>query len=355
MGYKEISDMKVARLFGPKDIRIIDMPEPTLASDEVLCKVKRAGICGTDYAIYSGEFSFVKSGQIRFPLTCGHEWSGIVDSTGSAVTAFQPGDRVVGDTVVSCGICPHCLLGQYMHCPKLRCVGTINTWDGAFSEYMVMPQRHLFHLAQNITFDNAAFIEPAATALYAVRLGDVKIGDTVLVLGSGPIGIAAAKLAAMCGASKVVIAARKKFKLDKAIALGVHAAVNLTDITLEDAVHQEFGRDGVDCVVEASGSLDLFKKAVKLTNPGGAISVVAFYEKQMHDFEIDQFVFGDLRIRGVAGSLGMYEPLLKLLANGLVDFSSLITSYISLEQIPDNMKTWHERGHVRIKEMIKFA
>lgn len=346
--------MKVARLFGPEDIRVIDMPKPILAPDEVLCKVKRAGICGTDYAIYSGEFSFVKSGQIQFPMTCGHEWSGIVDSMGSSVTAFQPGDRVVGDTVVSCGICQHCLLGHYMHCSKLRCVGTINTWDGAFSEFMVMPQRHLFHLADNITFDNAAFIEPAATALYAVRLGDVNIGDTVLVLGSGPIGIAAAKLAAMSGAGKVMIAGRKKFKLDKAIALGVHAAINLTDITLEDAVQQEFGPDGVDRIIEASGSIELFKKAAGLINPGGTISVVAFYEKQMHDFEIDQFVFRDLKIRGVAGSLGMYKPLLKLLANGLVDFSSLITSYINLEQLPENMKTWSQRGHVRIKEMIKF-
>jgi 2-desacetyl-2-hydroxyethyl bacteriochlorophyllide A dehydrogenase len=346
--------MKVARLFGPKELRVVDMPKPTLAPDEVLCKVKRAGVCGTDYAIYSGEFSFVKSGQIRFPMTCGHEWSGVVDSIGSTVTAFQPGDRVVGDTVVSCGICQSCLLGKYMHCSKLRCVGTINTWDGAYSEFIVMPQRHLFHLSKNISFDNAAFIEPAATALYSVRLADVQIGDTVLVLGSGPIGIAAAKLAAMAGASKVVIAARKKFKLDKAVALGVHAAVNLADIKLEDAIQQEFGPGGVDRIIEASGSIELFKKAAGLINPGGTISVVAFYETQMHDFEIDQFVFRDLKIRGVAGSLGMYGPLLKLLANGLVDFSSLITSYITLGQLPENMKTWTERENTRIKEMIKF-
>jgi L-iditol 2-dehydrogenase len=347
--------MKVARLFGPGDLRIVELPKPALAPDEVLCKIKRSGICGTDYAIYSGEFSFVKSGAIRFPMTCGHEWSGVVESIGSAVTAFGPGDRVVGDTVVSCGICPNCLIGKYMHCSKLRCVGTINTWDGAYSEYIVMPQRHLFHLAQGISFDNAAYIEPAATALYAVRLADVQIGDSVLVLGSGPIGIAAAKLAVMSGASKVVIAARKKFKLDKALALGVHAAADLTQVALEDAVQQEFAKNGgVDRIIEASGSIELFKKAAGLINPGGTVSVVAFYENLMHDFAIDQFVFRDLKIRGVAGSLGMYGPVLKLMANGLVDFSSLITSYTTLDQVPENLKTWKQREHTRIKEMIKF-
>ncbi|MFH1009551.1 MAG: alcohol dehydrogenase catalytic domain-containing protein, partial [Candidatus Latescibacterota bacterium] len=156
--------MKKARIMGPKDIRVMEVPTPEPGPGEVLCRVVRAGICGTDYAIYTGELSFVKSGQISFPMTPGHEWSGLVTRVGRDVAGFQPGDRVVGDTAVSCGTCYDCLMGQYGRCRDLRCVGTIHTWDGAYAEYMVMPARHLFHLPDSVSWDNGAMVEPAATA-----------------------------------------------------------------------------------------------------------------------------------------------------------------------------------------------
>ncbi|GAI55075.1 unnamed protein product, partial [marine sediment metagenome] len=104
--------MKAARIFGPYDIRLVDVPTPVPGPGEVLCKVSCVGMCGTDYAIYSGEFSFVKDGSIKFPMTPGHEWSGLVEKTGKDVTGFQTGDRVIGDTAVACGVCYECLMGQ---------------------------------------------------------------------------------------------------------------------------------------------------------------------------------------------------------------------------------------------------
>jgi 2-desacetyl-2-hydroxyethyl bacteriochlorophyllide A dehydrogenase len=346
--------MKTARIFGPYDIRIVDVPIPHPQPNEVLCRVIRAGMCGTDYAIYSGEFSFVKNGSIKFPMTPGHEWSGVVEKSGAQVTRFHIGDRVVGDTAVSCGKCQECLLGQYLHCKNLRCVGTINAWDGAYAEYIVMPERHLFHLPDSVSFDNGAMIEPAATALYSVVLGEVKIGDTVLVLGSGPIGIAAAKLAKLCGASKAVIAARKDFKLQKAVDLGVDAAINTTAISLEEGVKQYFGKLGVDRIIEASGSTELFKQALSLINAGGVISVVAFYEKVVDGFDIDRFVFADAKIRAVAGSLGMYEPILRLMASGMLDLTSLITVRCTIADVPAAMKDMKEKNDTRIKQMIEY-
>lgn len=136
-------------------------------------------------------------------MTPGHEWSGIVDKIGEGITGLAPGDRVTGDSIVSCGACYECLNGKYDHCPDLQAVGTIRTWDGAYADYILMPARHLFKLPSNVSFDNAAIVEPAAIALNSVILAGVTVGDRVLVHGTGPIGIAAAKLAKLAGATKV--------------------------------------------------------------------------------------------------------------------------------------------------------
>jgi len=126
---------------------------------DVLTKVKYCGVCGTDVSIYTGETNLVKNGLIKYPVRIGHEWSGIVESVGSGVIEFKAGDRVVGDTVVACGECKACLGGNYMLCPDLRCVGTVNAWDGGFAEYTVFPARHIFRIPDNIALDEAALIE----------------------------------------------------------------------------------------------------------------------------------------------------------------------------------------------------
>jgi 2-desacetyl-2-hydroxyethyl bacteriochlorophyllide A dehydrogenase len=346
--------MEAARIYGPHDIRLTDVPTPVPGRGEVLCRVVRAGICGTDHAIYTGEFSFVKNGMVPFPMTPGHEWSGLIEKIGEGVENLNIGDRVVGDTSVSCGVCYECLIGRYDHCEKSRAVGTILCWDGAYSEFILMPARHVFPLPDTVSFDNAAMVEPAATALYAVTLAEVKIGDTVLVLGSGPIGISAAKLAKLCGASKVVIVGRKDFKLRTAVDLGADASVNTEKIPFEEGVQNAFGDWGVEHVIEASGSIDILTRTLKIVKQSAVVSLVAFYEKLVNGFDIDRFVFGDIKLRGVAGSLGMYRPVLRLMAAGMLDLTPLITARYTLDEIPGIMESMPERNSRRIKEMIEF-
>jgi threonine dehydrogenase-like Zn-dependent dehydrogenase len=343
--------MKAAYIEAPHQLRVSEVKTPEPKQGEVRCKVMRSGICGTDYSIYSGEFSFVKNGAIKFPMLPGHEWSGVVDKVGEGVSIFKQGDRVVGDTAVSCGVCSKCLMGQYFACAGLRCVGTINTWDGAYAEYMFMPARHLFRLPDEVSFDNGAMVEPAATAMYSVVLGKVKLGDTVLVIGTGPIGIMAAKIAKLSGAAKVIIAGRKDFKIQAALDLGVDVGLNLMNTSLTDGVK----REGVDCVIEASGSTELLKESLTLLNPCGTISAVAFYEKLIDGLDIDRFVFGGINLMGSAGSLGMYEPTLKLMSVGMLDFTSLITGYYSLDEVPQAMLDMKTKNDRRIKFMIKMG
>jgi len=346
--------MKAARIFGPNDIRIVDVPQPELRPHDVLCQVVRSGICGTDYAIFTGEFSFVRSGNVKFPLTPGHEWSGIVARTGLDVKTLNPGDRVVGDTAVACGSCNHCLLGQYYACADLRSVGTVNAWDGAYAKYIVMPDRHLFPLPERVSFDNGAMVEPAATALHALVRADVKLGDTVLVHGSGPIGIMAGNLAKLMGAAKVIITGRKDSKLAAALALGIDAAINTTKESWADAAGEHAAPYGIDRIIEASGSVELLRESLALLKPTGVISAVAFYERQVQSFDIDQLVFGNLSLRGSAGSLGMYPIILKLMDCGLLDFSSLITGRYGLDEVRQALADMKEKNDTRIKLMLEM-
>ena len=347
--------MTVARLFAPRDLRLVEMALPEVGPREVLCRVARVGVCGTDYAIYIGEASFVKSGAVKFPLTLGHEWSGHVAQIGSEVTRFAPGDRVTGDTGVACGQCLECLFGQWPRCREAKSVGTVNAWDGAYAEYILFPERHLFPLPETVSLDNGALVEPAATALYAVHKAQVRIGDTVLVQGSGPLGILAAKLAQLSGASRVLITGRKDAKLDLAVGLGLDGAINTTRETVNAGLQRHLGEGQVDRVIEASGSTALFRESLGLVKPGGALSVVAFYDRPLESFDLDGFVFSDTSLVAVPGSLGMYPPVLKLLASGRLDCTPLITERASLTEVPELLPRLKENAETRVKVMLNVG
>jgi 2-desacetyl-2-hydroxyethyl bacteriochlorophyllide A dehydrogenase len=346
--------MKVARLHGPKDLRMEELPIPTPGPYDVVCKVVRCGVCGTDYAIYSGDTSFWNQGLIRVPMTLGHEWSGIVAEIGSMVKNFKPGDRVVGDTGVACGQCDHCLVGDYYRCKSSQAVGTVMAWDGAYAEYILMPQRHLFHLPENVSFDQGAMVEPAATALYAVKKAEVGIGDSVLVVGTGPIGLLAAKEAKLSGAAKVLVAGRKEFKLNLAKKLGADVTINTTKEKLADVIRREVGSEGVDRIVEASGSLEILKECFNIVRPFGTISSVAFYEQNASDINIDRLVLNNISFHGVGGSLGMNQPVLNLLASGQLDPTVMITDRYPFSRVQDALNAMREKSDNRVKIMLEM-
>jgi len=346
--------MKAARLFGPNDLRIVDLPIPQLGSKDVLCKVKRAGICGTDYSIYTGEFSFVKNGGVSFPFTPGHEWSGEVAEVGKEVVGFKVGDRIVGDTCVSCGSCVSCLLGEYHNCSSIRCVGTIKAWDGGFAEYTVFPERHIFHLPDSVSFDAGAFIEPAATSLNAIKGANVQIGDTVLVHGSGSLGVLAAKLAKLSGASKVFITGRKDAKLNVALAFGADVAINTTRESVAAVIASHTAKGRVDRIIETSGSTELLVESLDLVRAGGSVSAVAFYDKTIDKVEIDKLVFGNVILRGAASSTGMYQPVIALMAAGMLDPTPLISGRYPFKDILQGYHDMKARNDIRIKWLVDF-
>lgn len=344
--------MKTARLFGPKDIRIVDIPIPKVGDNDVLVKVKNVGICGTDYTIYTGESSFVKDSSISFPMTLGHEWSGLVEDVGKNVRKFKPGDRVTGDGSVSCGICYECLCGRYLYCENLRCVGTLKTWDGAYAEYILMPERCVYDIPDGVSYEDAALIEPVATALYSVERADIKMGEIVLVQGTGPIGLAAVQLAKLSGAACVILSGRKDFKLHIGQIMGADVTVNIMNEDLEERIMKITDGKGPHKIIEASGSIEALNQASKMIRAGGKISVVAFYDRELDKFDIDSFVLSDASLVSVIGSPRCSVKILELMKYKRVDFNAIITHRYMLDEVGtvlDNMKKNNEK---KIKVML---
>lgn len=249
---------------------------------------------------------------------------------------------------MACGNCNRCLLGQYYDCPRVRSVGTVNAWDGAHAQFVMMPERHLFRLPERVDLDSGALVEPAATALAAVTRAGVGLGDTVLVQGSGPIGLAAARLVKLSGAGQVIVAGRQDSKLRLARDLGADATVNTTAEPLAEAVARLAAPYPVDRVIEASGSLDLLREALALVRPGGTVSAVAFYDRPLPELAVDRLVFSNASLRGVAGSLGMYPIVLKLMDLRLLDLRSLITARYPLADFARALQTMNAPGTVKV-------
>ena len=344
--------MKAARIVSPYAVRVVEEAEPEVGPDDVLASVAYVGICGTDYSIYSGESSFLRTGQIRYPMRPGHEWSGVVYKVGAAVTDFKPGDRVVGDTSVSCGRCAFCMSGKFNLCPSTRCVGTVNTWDGAYAERMIMPSRHMYKVPDALALDEAALVEPAATALHAVRMGKVAPGDTVVVHGTGTIGLFAVQFAKACGASKVILTGVTDAKLSFGLRLGADIAIHAIKENVTETVLAHTEGLGADCVIEASGSLAAIAQVVLQAKPGATVSVVGIYEHPLERLDIDQLVFRQISLQGVNGSPGMFRPAMELMASGRVESRRLITHRYRFEEIEHAMKAMKSEEDTRVKIML---
>jgi len=323
--------MKAIIVNKPGDMRFVEVEKPGVGPWDVLVKVSFCGICGTDLAILSGDMSFVRDGLIKYPVRIGHEWSGIVEETGAEVTKVKPGDRVVGDNGVACEKCRNCLAGNYCNCLNSRAVGTVNCWDGGFAEYMLMPERHIYKLPDQIGLEEAALIEPASIAYSGVKAGGITRDSTVLVIGTGPIGLTAVAMARNAGVRKLMVAGRKDFKLEIGKRMGADTTINVTRESLKDAVMRETDGEGVSTVIETSGAISVINESLNCIAAAGIISLVGFYEKELNGFNIDKVVLNKIQIRGVAGEPVMQE-IIDLIASGSIKLNPLITHKVNFDE-----------------------
>ena len=347
--------MKAITVYGPRDARMETVPKPEATGDMVVAKVCRTGVCATDQSIYTGESSFVRSGEIKYPCRFGHEWAGIVEAVGPDVKRFKVGDRVYADNFVTCGICEACKRKDYANCRATRSVGTVNTWDGCYAEYMQMPERHVYPLPDELSMDEGALIEPASIAYDAFRDVTLTQNDTAVIFGTGAIGMVAVWLAKYYGAGEVILVGRTDEKLKIALQIGADHVINGKN---EDAVAKikelSLGKKGANLVVETSGSASALRDSIACATKSARISVVSFYEKNVDDLPIDKVVLEHISIVGAAGRAGNSPAVCEIMRKNPVKLTPVFTQHIPFKDTLDVFENAQAYQKTKIKAIITF-
>ena len=345
--------MKAARFIDVEKIEISEVPKPRLKDNEVLAKVEYAGFCGTDIDLLTGTMVHIKNGFTTYPLIPGHEWSGVIVETGCAVSKFQIGDRVTSDVSLGCGECEYCRQGRYNLCPDREVIGSYRNRQGVFAEYIAVPQRHLYKIPDNVSLKEAALAEPAATAAYAVKRGRIQMGDTVLVIGDGPIGQLAAQIAKMNGASRVIMAGSWDEKLAIAQACGTDSVINYHREDIVDTVKALTGGDGPEVIIESSGNQTAFNQAVQALKPGGKIVLISWYSDVEIAAQMNNAIAKDCDLVGALASPNSFAQVLTYMAEGRLQVGPLITHVEPLEHLEGVIKMIREKKEMRIKVLLQ--
>jgi L-iditol 2-dehydrogenase len=325
--------MKAVLFYAPGDIRYGETARPQAGPGEVLVEIKAALTCGTDLKTYKrGHPVLIK----KTPAVFGHEWAGVIAELGPGVEGFAVGQRVVAPNSAPCGRCFYCQRDRPSLCEDLQLL------NGAYAEFIAVParivQKNLLPIPDGVTFKQAPLIEPLACALHGIERSRIQLGDTVCVIGHGPVGLMLTRLAALKGA-RVIVVGRNPAKLDMARRFGAH---ELVDITVAadpvDAVRSLTpGGRGVDVAIEAVGLPETWEQAVEMARPGGLVNLfggcksgtrIAVDTRRPH--------YDELEIIGVFHHTPQYiRTALALVASGQIDADALITHEMPLARLEE--------------------
>jgi L-iditol 2-dehydrogenase len=340
--------MKALLLSEYNQLDIADLPAPVPGADEILVRVAACGICGSDVHGYDGT-----SGRRIPPIVMGHEAAGVVAAAGSGVSKFKLGDRVTFDSTVYCGQCEFCLQGEINLCNNRQVVG-VSCGDyrraGAFAEYVVVPQRITYHLPEGLEFHEAAMLEAVSVALHAVRVSEMKGGETALVIGAGMIGLLTLQAAKAAGASQVLIADIDRTRLERAEKLGADATLLLSGSDLVQEILRRTGCRGVDLVLEAVGRDETISASIASVRKGGTVTLIGNISPQVK-IPLQVVVSRQIRLQGSCASSGEYPEAMELLANGKIKVKSLITAVAPLSDGPQ----WFARLHAGEPNLMKVV
>ena len=305
-----------------------EVPVPTIRADEVLIKVRRAGVCGTDVHIH--DWDAWANGRCTPSFTVGHEFAGEVAEVGALVTDVKVGDRVTAEGHIVCGRCHLCRTGNGHVCPNTKIIGVDR--DGCFAEFIAMPASNVWHLDANIPFEIGGIHDPMGNAFHTA-LHDTNLpGKTVLVTGCGPIGIFAVGIAKAAGASHIVASDVNPKRLELARAMGARSAVHPSEA--EAAVRAATDGLGVDVVLEMSGVPAAIHQAFRLVRVGGRVQMLGIPSNPMDVDFATEVIFKGITVYGVVGRR-MYDTWIQItqfLRSGQFDPTPVITHRFPLEQ-----------------------
>jgi threonine 3-dehydrogenase len=304
-----------------------DAPVPEVGVHDVMIRVVKSAICGTDVHIYNWDEWSQRT--VPVPMVIGHEYVGRVERVGAEVEAFRPGERVSGEGHVTCGFCRNCRAGRRHLCRHTVGVG-VNR-PGSFAEYVVIPADNVYRIPDDIPDDVAAVFDPFGNATHTALSFDL-VGEDVLITGAGPIGVMAAGIARHVGARHVVVTDVNDYRLGLAAKLGASRVVNVAKEDLR-AVMKDLGmKEGFDVGLEMSGNGRAFRQLLDVMNHGGKIAMLGIMPGP-EAVDWSQVVFKGLTIKGIYGR-EMYETWYKMVAmlqSGL-DISAVVTHRFPIDE-----------------------
>ncbi|MGO2274341.1 L-threonine 3-dehydrogenase [Pseudoalteromonas nigrifaciens] len=316
----------LSKLKAEPGIWMTDAPKPEVGHNDLLIKIRKTAICGTDVHIYKWDEWAKKT--IPTPMVVGHEYVGEVVDMGQEVRGFKVGDRVSGEGHITCGHCRNCRAGRVHLCRNTTGVG-VNR-EGAFAEYLVIPAFNAFKIPDNISDELASIFDPFGNAVHTALSFDL-VGEDVLITGAGPIGIMAAAVAKHVGARHVVISDVNEYRLELARKMGATRAVNVANEKLEDVIKELGMTEGFDIGLEMSGVPSAFNSMLNNMNHGGKVAMLGIPPSDMA-VDWNQVIFKGLVIKGIYGR-EMFETWYKmasLIQSGL-DLNPIITHQYSID------------------------
>jgi L-iditol 2-dehydrogenase len=329
---------------GEGNVDILDVEEPCCGDDEIKLEIAYCGICGTDLHVMHDTFRNYP------PVILGHEFSGTVVEVGRNVTNVVTGERGtgLGATAVTCGHCEYCRTGNFIFCANRRGMG--HGVNGAFARYVVMRPDQLYRIPENFTLEEAAVSEPFAAVVQAVtEISQVRIGDTALVSGPGPIGLLCVKLLAAEGVKTIVAGAPGDGdRLQAALRCGAAAAINIGEQKLSDAVGEHTGGRGVDVAFECAGHPSSVRQCLEALRPMGRYTQIAICGQDIQ-FPIDQIFYKQLTISGsICYTVKTWERMMKIYAEGRVRLSDLISAKLPISDWRTAFSLCEEKKAVKV-------
>jgi L-iditol 2-dehydrogenase len=338
--------MQALVLENARDLHMRDIPEPAVGPRDVLIKVKACGICGSDVHGYDGT-----TGRRIPPLVMGHEAAGVVAKIGAEVRSFRIGDRVTFDSTISCDKCLFCSKGDVNLCDSRQVLGVScgdYRRDGAFAEYVSVPQHIVYALPDSFPLEKAALIEAVSIAVHAARITGIEPGDSAVVVGAGMIGLLAIQALRVYGCSKIIAVDLEESKLALARQLGVDETLLATDPDLSQKLKSTTHGRGPDIAVEVVGVQKSILTAIENVRRGGTVTLVGNLAPAV-EIPLQTVVTRQLKLQGSCASAGEYRECIRLMDSGAINVDPLLSA---LAPLSEGAK-WFNRLYAREPGLMK--
>lgn len=313
--------MKAVVIENPGVVTMKEVALPVPQPGFVRVKVYAAAVCATDLEVLSGRI------PANYPLTPGHEWSGVVDAVGSEADAGWIGKRVIGSNDVVCLTCDACRSGNWRYCSQFEEIGFKR--NGAYAEYIIVPAYGLCELADHVSYEEAALCEPLGVALGTLEKANARFAETCLIMGAGSIGLCMLAVAKAMGMRRIIVCATTKKRLGIAEQMGAYATIATSECDLEEEVRR-LHPEGTDVVIDATGIESCIQQSIRLARKGGRVLLAGYGRGKIMNIRIDDVHVNNLQVIGAGNNWNMHKKAATLIAEGIIDLKPMVTNVMPL-------------------------